>query len=113
MVRSAKEQHGWMGRGRKQTTVWEIGAKDEAKTVHGTQKPVECMARPIRNHSCSKDGVYEPFSGSGSTLIACEQLKKPCFAMELNPQYVAVALQRFKDATEQDPVCLEQSATQE
>lgn len=94
---------GWVG-GRKQTTVWEIGFKDEAKTVHGTQKPVECMARPIRNHSCSKDGVYEPFSGSGSTLIACEQLQKPCFAMELNPQYVAVALQRFKDATEKDPV---------
>lgn len=94
---------GFVG-GRKQTTVWEIGFKDEAKTVHGTQKPVECMARPIRNHSLSKDGVYEPFSGSGSTLIACEQLQKPCFAMELNPQYVAVALQRFKDATEKDPV---------
>ena len=94
---------GFVG-GRKQTTVWEIGFKDEAKTVHGTQKPVECMARPIRNHSLSKDGVYEPFSGSGSTLIACEQLQRPCFAMELNPQYVAVALQRFKDATEKDPV---------
>jgi DNA modification methylase len=94
---------GFVG-GRKQTTVWEIGFKDEAKTVHGTQKPVECMARPIRNHSCSRDGVYEPFSGSGSTLIACEQLQRPCFAMELNPQYVAVALQRFKDATEKNPV---------
>ena len=93
---------GFVG-GRKQTTVWEIGFKDEAKTVHGTQKPVECMARPIRNHSLSKDGVYEPFSGSGSTLIACEQLQRPCFAMELNPQYVAVALQRFKDATDKDP----------
>jgi DNA modification methylase len=94
---------GWVG-GRKQTTVWEIGFTNEVKTVHGTQKPVECMARPIRNHSCSADGVYEPFSGSGSTLIACEQLHRPCFAMELNPQYVAVALQRFKDATEIDPV---------
>ena len=99
---------GWVG-GRKQATVWDIGFKDEVKTVHGTQKPVECMARPIRNHSCSRDGVYEPFSGSGTTLIACEQLSTPCFAMELSPQYVAVALQRFKDATGKDPTLSRES----
>lgn len=89
--------------GRKQTTVWDIGFSGEHKTIHGTQKPVECMARPIRNHRCASEGVYEPFSGSGTTLIACEQLKRTCFAMELSPEYVAVALQRFKDATDRDP----------
>lgn len=89
---------GYIG-GRKQTTVWEIGFKGEQKTMHGTQKPVECMARPIRNHSLSSHGVYEPFCGSGTTLIACEQLGRRCFAMELDPKYVAVILQRFADAT--------------
>lgn len=96
---------GFVG-GRKQTTVWEIGFKGEVKTTHGTQKPVECMARPIRNHSLSAGGVYEPFAGSGTTVIACEQLGRRCFAMELSPAYVAVILQRYKDATDRDPVLL-------
>lgn len=97
---------GFVG-GRKQTTVWDIGFKGEAKTIHGTQKPVECMARPIRNHSLSAQGVYEPFCGSGTTLIACEQLQRECFAIELNPGYVAVILQRFADATGVQPSLIE------
>lgn len=61
----------WVG-GRKQTTVWEIGFNAEVKTVHGTQKPVECMARAIKNHGSPGNVVFEPFCGSGTTIIACE-----------------------------------------
>ena len=93
----------WDG-GRKQTTVWQIGLSDEVTTVHGTQKPIECMARPIRNHACSVDGVYEPFSGSGTTIMACEITNRKCYAMELSPKYVAVALQRYVDSTGKGPV---------
>ena len=92
----------WAG-GRKQTTVWEIGFKHEVTTIHGTQKPTECMAKPMRNHGNQGDIVYEPFSGSGTTIIAAENLHRKCRAMELNPAYVAVAIQRWVDATGKDP----------
>lgn len=82
---------------RTQTTLWTIPARDDAGHGHGTQKPVECMERPLRNHEF--DEVYEPFSGSGTTLIACERLGKRCFAMELNPGYVAMALERWTEIT--------------
>jgi DNA modification methylase len=62
------------------------------------------MARPIRNHD--SEYVYEPFSGSGTTIIACEKLKRKCRAIELNPAYVAVALQRWADATGKTPKLL-------
>lgn len=88
----------WRG-GRKQTTVWEIGFQGEVKTEHGTQKPVECMARPIRNHGGAGDAVYEPFCGSGSTLIAAEQCGRRCFAMELNPVYCDVIVKRWEQFT--------------
>ena len=62
----------WAG-DRKQTTLWRIPNKDQdAETVHGTQKPVECMRRPILNNSSPGQAVYEPFMGSGTTLIAAE-----------------------------------------
>ena len=101
---------GWGG-DRTQSTIWEITSlnpsgrgKAEAadeKTVHGTQKPVECMARPIRNHD--SEFIYEPFSGSGTTIIACEQLGRKCRAIEISPAYVAVAIQRWADATGKEP----------
>lgn len=86
---------------RTQTTLWEIPSRDDAGHGHGTQKPLECMARPIRNHSSKC--VYEPFSGSGTTIIACERLDRHCRAIEINPPYVAVALQRWADATGNTP----------
>ena len=89
---------------RTQTTVWQIAAREDSGHGHGTQKPVECMARPIRNHHCST--VYEPFSGSGTTIIAGEQLDKKCRAIEIDPNYVAVALERYVDATGKEPVLL-------
>ncbi len=63
----------WSG-DRKQTTLWQIPSRaQDAETTHGTQKPVECMARPIRNNSSPGQAVYEPFSGSGTTIIAAER----------------------------------------
>jgi DNA modification methylase len=90
----------WEG-GRKQTTVWEIGFKGEVKTLHGTQKPVECMARPIRNHGGGQDAVYDPFLGSGTTLIAAEHLGRQCYGMELDPRYCDVIVQRWENITGQ------------
>jgi DNA modification methylase len=103
-----KNETGIWNGDRKQATVWDIanmhrtqGSVDDGKTFHSTQKPVECMARPIRNHD--SEFVYEPFSGSGTTIIACEQLGRKCRAIEISPGYVAVALQRWADATGKTP----------
>jgi DNA modification methylase len=85
----------WQG-DHKQTTLWEIDKPQKSETGHSTQKPLECMARPIRNHE--SEFVYDPFLGSGTTLIACENLKRRCFGIEISPDYVAVCLQRFEDA---------------
>lgn len=85
----------WTG-DRKQTTLWTIANRDQdANTVHGTQKPVECMRRPILNNSSPGDAIYEPFSGSGTTLIAAETTGRVCFAIELDPLYVDVAVKRW------------------
>ncbi|MCA1777620.1 MAG: hypothetical protein LC676_19015 [Loktanella sp.] len=89
----------WAG-DRKQTTLWQIPSKDQdAKTVHGIQKPVECMRRPIENNSNPGQAIYEPFMGSGTTLIAAEMSGRICFGIELNPAYVDVAIQRWQDFT--------------
>jgi DNA modification methylase len=93
----------WAG-DRKQDTVWEIDhilhrghATDEDPwTEHGTQKPVEAMARPLRNHT---GDVYDPFVGSGTTIIAAEQLGRRCYAIEIDPKFVQVALARWQNFT--------------
>jgi DNA modification methylase len=90
----------WAG-DRSQCTLWQIDRARASETGHSTQKPVECMARPIRNHD--SEFVYEPFSGSGTTIIACEHLGRKCRAIEISPGYVAVALQRWADATGKTP----------
>ena len=89
----------WCG-DRSQSTVWDIALRDATgETRHGTQKPVECMARPVRNHGDKLDDVYDPFLGSGTTLIACEQLNRRCYAIEISPQYVDVAVKRWEQFT--------------
>ncbi len=86
----------WAG-DRKQTTLWQISSRDQdAETVHGTQKPVECMRRPIVNNSSPGQAVYEPFMGSGTTLIAAETTGRVCLGIELNPAYVDVAVERWQ-----------------
>ena len=89
----------WAG-DRKQTTLWQISSRDQdAETVHGTQKPVECMRRPILNNSSPGQAVYEPFMGSGTTLIAAETTGRVCLGIELNPAYVDVAVERWQQFT--------------
>lgn len=105
VVRDGKK--GSYSGGRKQTTVWEIannnpygaGSEKEEKTGHSTQKPVECMKRPIENNSQPGDSVYEPFSGSGTTIIAAELSGRRCYAMELDPHYVDMAVIRWQNYT--------------
>lgn len=106
-VKSGGKGH-WSG-DRKQTTVWTIasplhimGGSKETKTSHPTQKPVECMKRPIENNSTPGQAVYEPFSGSGTTIIAAEMTGRQCLAIELAPEYVDVAVQRWQAFTGQE-----------
>jgi DNA modification methylase len=97
-VKKAGKGH-WAG-DRKQTTLWQISSRDQdADTVHGTQKPVECMRRPILNNSSPGQAVYEPFMGSGTTLIAAETAGRVCLGVELNPAYVDVAVERWQRFT--------------
>ena len=98
----AKGKGHWAG-DRKQTTLWQIANKDQdADTVHGTQKPVECMRRPILNNSSPGQAVFEPFMGSGTTLIAAETTGRVCLGIELNPAYVDVAVERWQSFTGQE-----------
>lgn len=97
-VKKGRTAH-WIGDG-KASTIWEIALDKNVEGGHSTQKPLECMARPIRNH---EGDVYDPFLGSGTTLIAAENLQRRCFAIELDPGYAAVTLQRFQDATSKIP----------
>ncbi len=94
----------WAG-DRKQTTLWQIANKDQdAETVHGTQKPVECMRRPILNNSSPGQAIYEPFMGSGTTLIAAQTTGRVCYGIELNPAYVDVAIARWQNLAGQPAV---------
>jgi DNA modification methylase len=102
VVRKGKVGH--YDGGRKQTTLWEIEKPRKSETGHGTQKPVECMKRPIENNSSVGQAVYEPFSGSGTTIIAAEMTGRSCYAIELNPAYVDVAIKRWQDFTGQQAV---------
>ncbi|MBI5121323.1 MAG: site-specific DNA-methyltransferase [Rhodospirillales bacterium] len=90
----------WQG-ARDQSTVWTIGhgGEENEATVHGTQKPVECMRRPILNNSAEGDTIYEPFCGSGTTLVAAETTGRICLAVEIDPRYCDVILERWQKLT--------------
>ena len=89
----------WTG-DRKQTTLWTIPSRNEdAETTHGTQKPVECMRRPMLNHTNPGDLVYDPFLGSGTSIIAAETIGRTCFGLELYPLYVDVIVRRWQAFT--------------
>ena len=94
----------WIG-DRKQASIWDISnlnraIRDDtdpnARAEHSTQKPVECMERPIRNH---EGDVYDPFVGSGTTIIAAERQQRTCYAMEIEPGYVDAAVKRWEQYT--------------
>jgi len=96
-VRKGKTGH-YVG-DRKQTTLWEIDKPQKSETGHSTQKPIECMKRPIENNSSPGQAVYEPFSGSGTTIMAGELTGRHIHAIELSPAYVDVAIKRWQDFT--------------
>ena len=89
--------HHWAG-GRAQDTVWEIPRPKRSES-HPTMKPVELVGRSLENSSRLKDVVYDPFVGSGTTIMAAETLGRRCYAMEIDPRYVAVAIKRWEDFT--------------
>jgi DNA modification methylase len=88
----------WTG-DRSQTTLWNIKAREDSGHGHGTQKPVECMQRPIENNSSPGQVVYDPFIGSGSTMIAAEITGRCCYGMEIDPVYCDIIIQRWENFT--------------
>jgi DNA modification methylase len=99
-VRKGKQAH-WIG-DRKQTTLWNINLDQNVNGGHSTQKPAECMARPIRNHA---GDVFDPFVGTGTTICAAERLQRRCFAIEIDPAYVAVSLERLAEMGLKSTLC--------
>ena len=115
-VRKGKSAH-WQG-DRTQTTVWDVpnlnpmgGDRKEKTTGHGTQKPVELMRRPILNHTERGAVVYDPFLGSGTTLIACEMTERICLGIEIDPKYVDVIVTRWQDLTGKQATLAEDGRT--
>jgi DNA modification methylase len=95
LVRKGKTA-SWRG-GHDQTTLWTISHPNRNESGHSTQKPLECMFRPIRNHE--SEFVYDPFAGSSTTILACEQLDRTCLAMDIDPVAVSISLERFMSVT--------------
>ena len=93
------ETVNWYG-ATNEKTVWDID-KEKKCDLHPTMKPLELVARAIKNSSKTGDSVLDIFGGSGSTLIACEQLKRKCYTVELDPHYCDVIIQRWENLTGQ------------
>jgi DNA modification methylase len=100
---------GWSG-DRTQSTLWEVpnlnpfGGSSEGATGHGTQKPVELMRRSILNNSLRGDIVYDPFLGSGTTLMAAQSTGRTCYGLDIDPLYVDVIVRRWQQVTLQKAV---------
>ena len=88
-------KHEWFT-GRKETTIWEF-EKTKKNSDHPTMKPIPLIAYPIQNSSMTGTIVLDPFGGSGSTLIACEETDRKCFTMELDEKYADVIVNRYKE----------------
>lgn len=88
-----KGKHQWYT-GRKESTIWEFD-KPKKNGDHPTMKPIPLLAYPIMNSSMSNTLVLDPFSGSGSTLIACEQTDRSCFTIELDEKFCDVIVKRY------------------
>ncbi|GJD93371.1 DNA-methyltransferase [Methylobacterium iners] len=87
----------WQG-DRRQMTVWQVPHRRSA-TGHPTEKPVEIMRRPILNHTRPGDFVYDPFLGSGSTLLAAEETGRACLGLELTPEHCDRIVLRWTAST--------------
>lgn len=95
-------RHQWYS-DRKQTTVWEYDRPKSSKD-HPTMKPVALMAYPIRNSTMTNGLVLDPFLGSGSTLIACEETDRICYGIELEPKFIDVIVKRYIEQAGSDGV---------
>src|SRR6201996_2722899 len=95
---AVKGAGNWTG-DRKKATVGNSDKPQKSETGHSTQKPVECMRRPMENNSSVGDVVYDPFLGSGTTLIAAQQIDRVVYGMELNPAYVDLICRRYSNFT--------------
>lgn len=93
-------KHEWYT-GRKESTVWEFDRPKQSKE-HPTMKPIPLLAYPIMNSTMSNCTVLDPFGGSGSTLIACEQTNRICYMMELDPKYCDVIVNRYIKQVDSD-----------
>jgi DNA modification methylase len=98
-----KPRAPWYGKAGENSTIWAspspkfiMGASDEDKYDHPTQKPVDLMRRPILNHLKRGGLVFDPFLGSGTTLAAAELTERVCLGIELDPKYVDVIVQRYQ-----------------
>ena len=98
-----KKNAPWFGKAGDNSTIWDspspkfiMGGSKEEKCDHPTQKPVELMRRPILNHTKRGEAVYDPFLGSGTTLIAAEMTGRACFGVELDPKYADVIILRWQ-----------------
>ncbi|MGA3028034.1 MAG: DNA modification methylase [Bryobacteraceae bacterium] len=101
-----KKNAPWFGRPGDNSTIWScpspkfiMGGSKEEKCDHPTQKPIELMRRPILNHTKRGEVVYDPFLGSGTTLIAAEMTERVCYGIELDAKYVDVICRRWQGFT--------------
>jgi DNA modification methylase len=108
-VRKGKTGH-WTG-DRTQSSVWFIDKARASETGHSTQKPVECMRKPMENNSSPGQAVYEPFAGSFTTGIAAETTGRACHALEIDPGYVDVGVTRWMNFTGQEAMLAETGET--
>jgi DNA modification methylase len=92
---------------RNQTTVWDVSRDAGNKPEHPTQKPVELFARAIANHATPGEAVFDSFLGSGTTLIAAEQLGRVCYGMEISEKYCTVVLMRWEALTGKQAILCE------
>ena len=86
-------ERSWFA-GNLEDTVWEIDRPSRSEE-HPTMKPISLCEKAIKNSSNKKDLIFEPFTGSGSTMVASEQLNRKCYGMELDPKYCQVIINRM------------------
>ena len=89
-----EKKHNFYGRGEFKNSIWEI-PKPNKNDLHPTMKPIALITNALQNSSKSEDIILDVFGGSGSTLIACEQLNRKCYMMEIDPVYIQVILERY------------------
>lgn len=92
------KRHNWYGKGKFHTSVWDV-EKPRKCDLHPTMKPVALVENALLNSSAAGDVVLDGFGGSGTTLIACEQLGRTCYMMEIDPHYAQVIIDRWEKLT--------------